>query len=78
MRKCLICDQETDRPIREFLWHFRLVEWDQWQYWRGNIQMFGFWSGLKSSITLSFPIINTLWHWKYRKARLVFPKGWSP
>jgi hypothetical protein len=78
MSKCVICDHETDRPVREFFWHFRLVEWDQWRFWRGNIKMFGFWSGLKSSITLSFPIINTLWHWKYRKARLVFPKWWTP
>lgn len=78
MHKCVICGQATDRPIRELLWHFRLVEWGQWRFWRGNIATFGFWSGLKSSITLSFPIINTLWHWKYRKARLVLPKGWTP
>lgn len=78
MHKCLICDQETDRPIREFLWHFRLVDWDQWRFWRGNITAFGLWSGMKGNITLSFPIINTLWNWKYRKARLVFPKGWNP
>ena len=77
MKRCIICDQPSDTPIRDALRHFRLVEWDQWRFWRGNIKTFGLWSGLKGSFTLSFPIINTLWNWKYRKARLVFPKGAS-
>ena len=75
MNKCIICGIETDQPIREALWHFRLVDWNQWQFWRGNIRTFGFWSGMEGNLTLSFPIINTLWHWKHRKSRLVIPKA---
>jgi hypothetical protein len=41
-----------------------------WLYFRGNIRSFGFWSGLKSNITLSSPLINKLWNWKYRNMRL--------
>lgn len=78
MSKCIICGDETSKPVREALWHFRLVEWGQWKFWRGNIATFGWRAGLRGSITLSFPIINTLWHWKHRKSRLVFPKDWQP
>jgi len=73
--KCLICGDRTHQPIRAVLHHFRLVEWDQWQYWRGNIRTFGFWNGLRSSVTLSFPILNTLIHWRYRKATLSLANG---
>lgn len=74
MGKCVICDGETSHPIKAALHHFRLVEWGQWQYWRGNIRTFGWTSGLRASLTLSFPILNTLWHWKHRKSRLVIPR----
>lgn len=70
MKCCPVCGDETPRPIRHALHHFRLVNWGHWQYWRGNIKTFGFWPGLGASITLSFPIINILWHWKHRKSRL--------
>jgi len=73
MKACIVCGEKTDRPIAAALRHFRLVDWGQWQYWPGNIRAFGFWTGLKSAITLSFPIINTLWNWKYRKSRLIIP-----
>jgi hypothetical protein len=75
MNKCIICGDPTPTPIREALRHFRLVDWGQWRYWSGNISTFGFLSGLRGSICLSFPIINTLWNWKYRKRRLILPKG---
>jgi hypothetical protein len=78
MKKCIICDQPTTRPVLEALWHFRLVDWNQWQFWRGNINTFGLASGMRSNLCLSFPILNTLLNWKYRKARLVFPKDWTP
>lgn len=74
MNKCTVCGEETSRPIACALQHFKLVEWGQWQYWRGNFRAFGFWSGLKGNLTLSFPIINILWNWRHRKARLVLPK----
>jgi hypothetical protein len=74
MKACIVCGEMTDRHIACALWHFRLVEWNQWQYWRGNIKTFGLWTGLKSNLTLSFPILNTLWNWKYRKMRLHIPK----
>jgi hypothetical protein len=70
MKPCVVCGEPTEHPISAALEHFRLVEWDQWQFWRGNIRAFGFWSGLLASVDLSFPIVNTLRHWKYRKWRL--------
>lgn len=70
MGKCVICDEKTNRPIAAAIDHFRLVEWNQWRYWRGNFTAFGWISGLKANLTLSFPILNTLWNWKHRKARL--------
>lgn len=78
MKKCIVCDEPTSTPVREALWHFRLVDWGQWRFWPGNMRMFGFWSGLRSNLTLSFPILNTLLNWEHRKSRLVFPKDWTP
>jgi hypothetical protein len=77
-KHCIICGDNTKHPIRAALHHFRLVDWNQWQFWRGNIQTFGFWRGLQGSLTLSFPILNTLIHWRHRKSKLVFPKDWKP
>jgi hypothetical protein len=74
MNRCLICDERTTQPWRAALWHFRLVDWGQWRYWKGNIRTFGLRSGLAGSFALSFPIYNTLRHWKYRKHRLVIPE----
>jgi hypothetical protein len=74
MKACIVCGEETTKHVACALQHFRLVEWNMWQYWRGNIRTFGLWSGMRGNLTLSFPIINTLWNWKHRKARLVIPK----
>lgn len=78
MKTCIICGEPTNSPLREFLWHFRLVEWGQWRFWRGNIQAFGWFGGMRGNLTLSFPFLNTLINWKYRNARLVFPRDWKP
>jgi len=73
MKHCAICGDRTEKPLLAALYHFRLVEFGQWKFWRGNFKTFGFWNGLRSNLTLSFPILNTLIHWKYRKHYLVFP-----
>jgi hypothetical protein len=70
VKECLWCAEKTDSPIRATLWHFRLVDWGQWRYWRGNIRTFGWRGGLLASLSLSFPIFNALWNWRYRKMRL--------
>jgi len=75
MKACIVCGEKTDRPILAALAHFKLVEWRQWRFWIGNFRTFGFWMGLKGSLTLSFPIVNTIWNWKYRKMRLDFGDG---
>ncbi len=73
MDKCPVCGNKTASPWLAAFEHFRLIEFGQWQYWRGNIRQFGFWDGLSASINLSFPILNTLRNWKYRRATLVIP-----
>jgi hypothetical protein len=70
MAKCIICGDNTTRPIAAAFEHFHLYSPGKWQYWRGNIRMFGFWSGLGSNIGLTFPIYNTLRHWKYRRVSI--------
>jgi hypothetical protein len=64
--KCPICDDNTKSPIIAALWHFRLIDFDQWAYVRGTWQTFGF----RAVLTLVSPICNTLINWKHRKARL--------
>lgn len=44
-----------------------------WRYWRGNIKTFGFWSGFKSNIALTLPLLNMIIHWKYRNMHLDVP-----
>ena len=69
--RCLICGETTTKPIATAFEHFFLYASGNWKYWRGNIKTFGFWPGLHGSICLTFPIYNTLRHWKHRKSRLV-------
>lgn len=78
MKRCIVCDQPSNRPIRDALGHFKLVNWGQWEFWPGNIRMFGFWGGMRGNLTLSFPVLNMLLNWKHRKSKLVFPKDWTP
>jgi len=71
--KCVVCGLPTNQPFSSFMEHFAFYEPGQLQYWRGNITMFGFWSGLMASICISFPFINTIVHWRHRKSQLVIP-----
>ena len=68
--KCIVCDEPTEKPIRSAFSHFYLYAPGNWQYLRGNMKMFGRWSGFWSTMDLICPALNTLRHWKYRKARL--------
>jgi hypothetical protein len=70
MKQCIICGEKTKRPLAAVVEHFRPIDWSQRHYLRGNFKVFGFWSGLRANITLMFPIVNTLWNWKQRKATL--------
>ena len=51
---------------------FRLIDWKQREYIRGNFVAFGFWSGLKSNITLLSPLMNLILNFKYRHMHLTF------
>ena len=70
MKHCIICGDETKRPYAAAVEHFRPFAWHDPKYIRGNIKTFGFWSGMRGNITLYFPFLNTLIHWRYRKSRL--------
>lgn len=70
MKTCLICGESTMKPAHAAFSHFWLWNPGQLQFLRGNISMFGFWSGLDSTLGLICPAYNTLRHWKHRKARL--------
>lgn len=70
---CCVCGEPTNKPISAAFEHFWFYHPGQWQYWKGNMRTFGFWGGLLGSLCLSFPFINTLANWKYRKHRLVIP-----
>jgi hypothetical protein len=67
MKHCIICGAPTKQPFTAAIWHFRPFEWHGKSYITGNVRMFGFWGGMRANLTLYFPVINTLIHWKYRK-----------
>lgn len=71
LKSCPWCDAPTTSVANCLADHFAFYEPGQFQYWRGNMKVFGFWSGLGASICLSFPFINALYHWRHRKTRLV-------
>jgi hypothetical protein len=71
MKKCIVCGEETDKPIEDALWHFRFYDPGMWQYMKGNMKCFGYWQGFLSTLGLAFPWFNTLRFWRYRKCRLV-------
>jgi hypothetical protein len=74
-QKCPICGDKTSRPITAALDHFRPYESGQWRWLRGNIKTFGFWSGLRGTLCLVSPALNTILNWKYRHSRLEIPDG---
>ena len=69
--KCLWCGIETQEPMRDLFRHFWIYQPNQWQYLKGNVRMFGKWDGFWGTVHLAFPILNTLRHWRLRKAQLV-------
>ena len=71
MSRCLVCGEESKRWFAATVWHFRPIDWEQRHYVLGNFRTFGFWSGLRSNVTLLFPVMNTLLNWRVRKHRIV-------
>lgn len=69
-RYCAICGDETIHPFAAFVQHFRPYAGGNWGYVVGNCKTFGFWSGMRSNLTLLSPVMNTIIHWKYRKMKL--------
>lgn len=67
MKTCIICGEKTERPIAAAVEHFRPIDWEQRHWVKGTFKAFG-WS---AALTLMFPFLNTILHWKYRKMRLV-------
>lgn len=70
---CMICGRQTLAPVADFVGHFRPYASGNWGYVVGNCKTFGFWSGMRSNVTLLFPFLNTIIHWKYRKMSLEIP-----
>lgn len=60
--------------MQDFFRHFWIYHPGQWKYLRGNVQAFGKWDGFWGTVYLAFPVLNTLRHWKLRKARLEIPR----
>lgn len=70
MKTCLICGRNTTNAFADFVRHFRVIDWPQRHYVKGNFRTFGYWSGLRANITLMFPFLNTIINWKHRKSSL--------
>lgn len=70
MKHCIVCGEPTEYPVRSAFSHFHLYAPGNWKYFRGNMRQFGAWEGFWSTVGLICPAFNTLWHWRYRKARL--------
>lgn len=68
--RCVICGDQTDRPIRAALSHFRLYESGNWKWLRGNVEVFGWRQGFVATLGLVCPAFNTLRNWRHRKSRL--------
>lgn len=75
MKHCLICGDNTNRPIVATLWHLRLYEGGNWKWFKGNMATFGKWAGFWGTVGLICPLFTTLRHWKYRKCRLELATG---
>jgi hypothetical protein len=68
-QNCIICNEQLKQNsnlLWAALWHFRLIEFKQWPWFKGTYKHFG----LSSAISLICPLYNTLRHWKYRRFKL--------
>lgn len=70
--RCLICGQETKRPVAAFLTHFKPYEYNGFKYYAGNKSMFGAYDAFWSCVYLTSPLIKTIRFWKTRKMTLDF------
>ena len=70
MKYCIVCGDKTSKPFVAAVWHFRPFAYHDPKYIVGNVKTFGFWSGMRANVSLYFPFLNTLMHWKYRKMHL--------
>lgn len=51
---------------------WRLLDWPQRIYLRGNFHAFGLWRGFWSNVYLMCPLLNTMRFWRLRDAELTF------
>lgn len=72
-KHCPVCGDQVQSRMACIMEHFAFYQPGMLRYWRGNITAFGWVDGLRGSIGLSFPFINTLMNWRHRKSRLVMP-----
>jgi hypothetical protein len=72
-KHCPVCGDQVQNRMACIMEHFAFYQSGTLRYWRGNIAAFGLVDGLKGSICLSFPFINILMNWRYRKSRIVMP-----
>lgn len=70
-KHCPYCGDQVRSRMACLMGHFAFYAPGYLRYWRGNIQTFGWVDGLRGSLGLSFPFINALLTWKYRKHRIV-------
>jgi len=63
--KCPYCGEEG--TLGAAFSHFWLYSPGHWKYLRGNVQMFGLWTGFWATMDLACPLLNSLRHWKYRR-----------
>ena len=73
IKNCPVCDKPVYSRVECIMDHFAFYAPGNLVFWRGNIKAFGFWYGLRSSLCLSFPWINMILYWKYRKDQLLIP-----
>lgn len=73
MNKCLICGEDTKRPILAVLYHFRLIDFSMLPFFKGNKQIGGFWMAFRSMS----PFLGILLSIKYRGMSLNIPDNFD-
>lgn len=71
MNRCVICGEETKKPVLALLYHFRLVDFDMLPYFRGNLKGFGLFVAIRNSS----PILAIYNEWKHKNKKLTFEDG---